>query len=698
MEKKFKSSEFGYEVTLGKFAQQADGAAWLQMGGTVVLSTVVSAESSEFPGFLPLSTDYRELYASGGKIPGGYLKREGRYSDKEILVSRLIDRAIRPLFPEDYFNQLQVLSTVYSFDKKHMPYTMALLASSIALCTSKVPFLGPVGAVDVGRIDGKWVVDPVYEDTLKSDVRITVAGTEEGINMVEGRTNEISEAEFIEAMFLAHDVIKKQIAWQREILKEFSVPKEQPKMELDWDLWHSKAKSFLTDEKVKALFISNKVERGLAFSALKDEFFEEHKVESENSSIPQRFLDYMYDDVLKKKITEEVFRSNTRVDKRKFDQIRPVSTEVGLLPFNHGSSLFVRGGTQALTSVTLGSGQDEQRTEDLMQEAVEKTFILHYNFHPFAVGEVKPSRGPGRREIGHGSLAASAFKYVLPPQEKFPYIIRIVTDILGSDGSSSMATVCGSTMALMDAGVPISEMVSGIAMGLLANEKGEFKILSDIAGIEDAFGLMDFKVAGTSRGITAIQMDIKYKGGLGRVIFENALNQAKLGRSQIMDEMRKVMSAPNEKLSSLVPQIVAFKIDKNKIGAVIGTGGKFIKEIIEKTGCSVDIDDDGTVKIFGQAGPKLEQAVVMVKTLAGEIEKGTIYTGKVKKIAEFGLFVEIAPGLDGLVHISNLPKNIQSTYQTAFKPNDMISVEVLDYDKDTGRIRLKFLPERPVSA
>jgi len=695
MEKKFKSSEFGYELTLGKYAQQADGAAWLQLGGTVVLATVVTAESTEFPGFLPLSTDYRELYASAGKIPGGYLKREGRFSDKEILVSRLIDRSIRPLFPDNYFHQLQALSTVYSFDKKHMPYTMALLATSIALCTSKIPFLGPVGAVEIGRIDGKWVIDPLYEDTLKSDVRITVAGTDEGITMVEGRTNEITEIEFINALFLAHDVIKKQIAWQREIIKSFEKPKEHTNLNLDWDLWISKAKTFLTEEKVKGLFIYDKVTRGHAFAALKDKFFEEHLAEAESSEIPQKFLDYIFDDALKKQVTEEVFKSQMRIDTRKFDQIRNVSTEVGLLPFNHGSSLFVRGGTQALTSVTLGGGQDEQRTEDLMQETVEKTFILHYNFHPFSVGEVKPSRGPGRREIGHGSLAASAFKYILPPQDKFPYIIRIVTDILGSDGSSSMATVCGSTMALMDAGVPISQMVGGIAMGLLANNKGEFNILSDISGIEDAFGLMDFKVAGTQHGITAIQMDIKYKGGLGREIFQKALEQAKAGRSHILEEMKKVMSAPNEKLSSLVPQIVVLKIDKDKIGAVIGAGGKFIKEIIEKTGAAVDIEDDGTVKIFAQAGPKLDHAVLLVKTLAGQIEKGTIYTGKVKKVADFGLFVEIAPGLDGLVHISNIPKNLQSTYQTAFKPDDVVSVEVLDYDKDTGRIRLKLVPERP---
>lgn len=691
MEKKFKSSEFGYEVTLGKFAQQADGAAWLQMGGTVVLSTVVSAESSEFPGFLPLSTDYRELYASAGKIPGGYLKREGRFSDKEILISRLIDRSIRPLFPEDYFNQLQVLSTVYSFDKQYLPYTMALLATSIALCTSKIPFLGPLGAVEVGRVDGKWVVDPLYPDTLKSDVRITVVGTDEGITMVEGRTNEITEEEFVDALFMAHAVIKKQIAWQHEIIKEFNVPKEPAKSKLDWDLWHSKAKSFLTDAKIKALFIPNKVERNKALAALKDSFFEEHLKEAESSEIPQKFLNYMFDDVLKKHVTDEVFKVQHRIDLRQFDQVRKISTQVGLLPFNHGSSLFVRGGTQALTSVTLGSGQDEQRTEDLMPETVEKAFILHYNFYSFSVGEVRPSRGPGRREIGHGSLAASAFKYILPPQDKFPYIIRIVADILESDGSSSMATVCGSTMALMDAGVPIAKMVSGIAMGLLSNDKGEFKILSDITGIEDAFGLMDFKVAGTELGITAIQMDIKYKGGLGKNIFQSALSQARAGRLHILEEMKKVMTAPNANLSDLVPQIIAIKIPKDKIGAVIGAGGKFIKEIIERTGSSVDIEDDGTVKIFGPSGPKLDLAVLWVKTLAGQIEKGTIYTGKVKKIAEFGLFVEIAPGLDGLVHISNIPKNIQPNYQTAFKPDDILSVEVLDYDENSGRIRLKLV-------
>ncbi len=392
-----------------------------------------------------------------------------------------------------------------------------------------------------------------------------------------------------------------------------------------------------------------------------------------------------------KVLTEHAFAVGKRVDQRSFDTIRKISTEVGLLPFNHGSALFNRGETQALVSVTLGGGQDEQRIEDIMADSSESAFMLHYNFLPFSVGEVRAMRGPGRREIGHGYLAASSVKPMLPSSEYFPYTIRIVADMLGSDGSTSMATVCGSTMALMNAGVPIKKMVSGIAMGLLGSADGRFQVLSDIAGIEDAFGLMDFKVAGTDDGITAIQMDIKYKDGLPREIFVKSLAQARTGRLHILAEMRKVMTAPNPKLSELVPQIVSFKVPTDKIGAIIGTGGKVIRDIIEKTGTTIDIEDDGTVKIFGHPGPKLDQAVLWVKMLGGLIERGIVIEGRIRKIADFGIFVEVAPGLDGLVHISNMPRHRQTDFMKTMKVDEVVTVEIVDYEESTGRIRLKLI-------
>lgn len=689
MEKRFYLPEFQYEAITGKFASQADGAVWLQQGGTVVLATVVSAPSKEFPGFLPLTIDYRENFAAAGKIPGGYYKREGKFSDKEVLVSRLIDRAVRPLFPENYFNQLQILITVYSVDKENMPSNLALIAGSIALSLSKVPFLGPIGMVEVARINGQWITNPVYAQNQESDVKIIVAGTYEGICMVEGNTNQISEKELVDALFLAHELIKKQVVWQKEITQEVGVPKEEIVDQFNWNEWMSRAKSFLTPDSIAPLYTANKAERGKAMSAIKEAFFTQYKAETLELGISQTFLGYVFDSELELAFTQHAFTTGKRIDGRVFDTVRPISTEVGLLPFTHGSALFKRGNTQALVTVTLGGGQDEQKIEDIMGQTIDSPFMLHYNFPPFSVGEVRPMRGPGRREVGHGYLAASALKAILPERDAFAYTIRIVADILESDGSSSMATVCGSTMALMNAGVPIKEMVSGIAMGLIQSKSGEFQVLSDIAGIEDAFGLMDFKVAGTQHGITAIQMDIKYKKGLHREIFEKALAQARIGRLFILDEMRKVMTEPNAQLSELVPQIVSFKVPVDKIGAIIGSKGSVIKDIIAQTGTTIDIEEDGTVKIFGHPGPKLDQAVAWVKTLGGRIEKGTIYKGPIKKFAEFGIFVEIAPGQDGLVHVSNIPKARQHSFASAMKVGEIVTVEVVDYDETTGRIRLK---------
>lgn len=694
MEKKFYSSEFNYELTVDKFAGQADGSAWLQQGGTIVLATVVSARSKDFPGFLPLTIDYRENFAAAGKIPGGYYKREGKFSDKEVLVSRLIDRALRPLFPTNYFDQIQIMVTVYSVDKEHAPYTLAVIAASLALSLSKIPFLGPIGAVEVGRTDGQFVLNPLYSQMLKSDVKITVAGTHEGICMVEANTNQIVEKEFVDGLFLAHETIKKQVAWQQSVVEQAGKPKEPIVDMFDWPEWQNRARNFLIFERIEPLFNPNKAERGQAILLLKENFLETYKPEAELLAISTTFLEYVFDAILKDVLTESFFALGKRIDNRLFDTVRPIYTEVGLLPFTHGSAFFQRGRTQALVSVTLGGGQDEQKVEDIMGDTVDNAFMLHYNFQPFSVGEVRAMRGPGRREIGHGHLAAASFKYVLPTREKFPYTIRIVADVLESDGSTSMATACGATMALMNAGVPISAMVSGVAMGLIQSSTGQLQVLTDIAGIEDAFGLMDFKVAGTDQGITAVQMDIKYKGGLHREVFEMALTQAYKGRMHILQKMREVLSVPNPTLSVLVPQIVSFKVPIEKIGAIIGSKGATIKDIIAQTGTLIDIEADGLVKIFGHPGIKLDQAVAWVKTLGGLIEKGTIYQGRIKKLVDFGIFVEIAPGQDGLVHVSALPKNRQTNFLATMKVDDPVTVEVLEYDKATEKIRLKFIENK----
>jgi polyribonucleotide nucleotidyltransferase len=691
-EKIYTLSDLGLSVVLGKYANQADGAAWLQQGGTVVLSTVVSAPMQDFPGFLPLSVDYREWFSAAGKIPGGYFKREGRFSDREVLNSRLIDRAIRPLFPENYFDQVQVLSTVYSVDKEHVPYVLALLSTSIALMMSKIPFMEPVGVAEVARVAGEWVVNPTYTQLQSADTRIIVAGTAGGVNMVEGSAGEITEAELTDALFMAHDVIKKQVAWQHEILADYGVEKPSAPTaavdeKLSWSVWKDRVREVVTPERAKALFTQDKVARSAVQKELKELLVSAYKADIASGAVSVQLLDYLFDKTVCDVVTDLCFVLDKRVDMRSFNQVRAITSSVGMLPFAHGSAVFTRGRTQALVSVTLGGGQDAAKIELLMGEPVEKRFMLHYNFPPFSVGEVRPLRGPGRREVGHGYLAASAIEGMLPQQDAFPYTVRVVADMLESDGSTSMATVCGSTLALMDAGVPLKKMVSGVAMGLLKNARDEYRVLTDIAGIEDAYGLMDFKVAGTREGITAIQMDIKYKGGLSRDVFTMALRAARDGRLHILAEMESTLSVPRAQLSALVPQVVSFRVPSDKVGAIIGTGGKVIREIIERTGTSIDIDE-GLVKIFGQPGEKLDLAVVMVKTLAGLIERGMRYQGIVKRVSEFGFFVEIAPGYDGLVHVSTLPRAKQERIMATLKAGMKVLVEVLEYDAPTAKTRL----------
>ena len=694
MVKKFQAQDFGYEVEIGLVAKQANGAVWFKHGGTVVLATAVSEPTKEFPGFLPLTVEYREQFSAAGKIPGGYYKREGKSTDKEVLTARLIDRSIRPLFPSNFFQQVQIINTVYSVDKEHVPGTIALIASSLALTISSIPFLEPVGAVEVARVDGKWVVNPIYADGLRADAKLIIAGTAEGICMVEGSSTGISEKDFVDVLFMGHEYIKKIVDWQLAIAKEVGKPKDDPAKDFDfnWALWEKRIDALMTHDALKSFFIPDKIERTERIQQARDALVKQHEAEIAESKISESMIDYVFDTQLREKIVDMIFEFNKRIDGRDFTTVRPISIEVALLPFTHGSALFTRGRTQALVSATLGSGQDEQRIEELMQDGESMgNFMLHYNFPPFSVGEARPMRGPSRRDVGHGYLAASAIRSVLPSKESFPYTIRVVSDILESDGSSSMATTCGAIMALMQGGVPIKAMVSGIAMGLLMDDKGNFKVLSDMSGFEDAFGLMDFKIAGTEHGVTAIQMDIKHKGGLTRAIFDTALDQARVGRMHILSEMRKVLSAPNPTLSDLVPKVSTVKIDTDKIGAIIGTGGKTIREISEKTKTEISIEPDGLVKIYGVPGADIDMAVNWINTLAGKIDRGMIYHGKIRRFAEFGIFVELVPGQDGLVHVSNVPKQYQRNFATHYKLDDIVTVEVVEYDQVTGKIRLRLL-------
>lgn len=690
MKRTFRLDELGLELEIGKMAQQADGSAWLKKGGTAILTTVVMSESKDFPGFLPLMVDYREQFSAAGKIPGGYLKREGRSSDKEVLTARLIDRSIRPLFPTYFFNSVQALSTVYSVDRNAPPTVLALLATSIALTISHIPFLESVGAVQVGRIDGKWIMDPTGDEEILSDVKLIIAGTQDGICMVEGSAAGISEEAMVEAFFLAHDIIRKQVAWQQAIAKELQITKSiSESAHINWHVWSDRAVQFIDAKIVDRIFNAGPKKEDLS-AAIKSIFAEFHTLYADEIALlhGKLELDFVIDTVLEKVLAGEIVRRGKRVDGRDFTTVRNISTEVGLLSSVHGSSLFQRGQTQALVSVTLGSGKDAQKTDDIMSDdPVESSFMLHYNFPPFSTGEVKPLRGAGRREIGHGHLAQSALARVMPTKSEFPYTTRVISDILESNGSSSMATVCGTTMALMSAGVPIKAMVAGIAMGLLEGQPGSFQAITDITGFEDSLGLMDFKVAGTVEGINAIQMDIKYKGGLPRSVFGKALEQAKEARLHILSEMSKVMSEPSKEMSPLVPRFYSISIDPNKVGGVIGSGGKIIKEIIEKTGTTIDIEGSD-VNIYGKNKEGIDLAILWVKILADQVEQGMVLDGYVARTAEFGLFVDIAPGKAGLVHISKIPREKQNELDKYYPIDSEIKVVVLDYEKESGKIRL----------
>ncbi|SDD34184.1 polyribonucleotide nucleotidyltransferase [Mucilaginibacter pineti] len=688
------------EIETGKLAKQADGSVVIKMGDTMLLATVVSSqEAKEGVDFLPLSVDYQEKYAATGRIPGGFLRREARLSDYEVLISRLVDRALRPMFPEDYHADTQVMISLISADKDIMPDCLAGLAASAALSVSDIPFNGPISEVRVAKVDGELVINPTLSQLQRATLEFIVAGSEHDINMVEGESKEIQEAELVEAIKFAHTAIKIQCLAQKELTIEVGKTEKRVYSHEHSNEDLKKAIYAATYDQVYAIAgeASGKDERGAKFKAVRDEYI---ATLGEIDDVTKFLAKKYYHDVEYDAIRNLVLDEGKRLDGRTTTQIRPIWSEVGYLPSAHGSAVFTRGETQSLTTVTLGAKDDEQMIDGAFINGYQK-FLLHYNFPGFSTGEVRPNRGAGRREIGHGNLAMRSLKRVLPAEDENPYTIRIVSDILESNGSSSMATVCAGTLALMDAGIKITNPVSGIAMGLITNEMGtKYAILSDILGDEDHLGDMDFKVTGTVNGIVAVQMDLKING-LSYEVLTNALNQAKDGRLHILGEMAKTITQPREDYKPHAPRIVTIRIDKEFIGAVIGPGGKIIQEMQRETGATISIeekDNQGIVQIFADNKESIDQALTRIRNIASKPEVGEIYEGKVKSIMPFGAFVEIMPGKDGLLHISEIDHRRIETMDGIFQIGDEVRVKLLDVDKQ-GKLKLsrKALLPRPES-
>ncbi len=685
------------EIETGKLAKQADGSVVVKMGDTMLLATVVSSPTAkEGVDFLPLSVDYQEKYAATGRIPGGFLRREARLSDYEVLISRLVDRALRPMFPEDYHADTQVMISLISADKDIMPDALAGLAASAALAVSDIPFNGPISEVRVAKIDGKLVINPLMSELERATLEFIVAGSANDIGMVEGECKEISEAEMVEAIEFAHKAIKIQVQAQRELAEMVGSTKKR-------EYCHENSNPELRERAFADTYAqvyaiaksgSSKHERSAKFSEIEAAFIASlgEGIDDVTKFLAKKYFHDVQYDAVRNLILDE----GIRLDGRDSRTVRPIWSEVGYLPAAHGSAVFTRGETQSLTSVTLGSKSDEQMIDGAFINGYNK-FLLHYNFPGFSTGEVRPNRGAGRREIGHGNLAMRSLKQVLP--EENPYTIRIVSDILESNGSSSMATVCAGTLALMDAGVQIKAPVSGIAMGLITDEKtGKYAILSDILGDEDHLGDMDFKVTGTEKGIVACQMDLKING-LRWEVLTAALEQAKEARLHILNEMKKTITTPREDYKPLAPRIVTLKIDKEFIGAVIGPGGKIIQEMQRETGATIsieEVDNQGIVEIFADNKAAIDAAVGRIKAIAAKPEVGETYEGKVKTIMPFGAFVEIMPGKDGLLHISEIDWTRHETMDGIFNVGDMVTVKLLDVDKQ-GKLKLsrKALLPRP---
>lgn len=669
-------------IEVGKVAEQADGAVMVRYGDTVVLVTACASDKpKEGIDFFPLSVDYEERLYAIGKIPGGFIKREGKPTEKAILNARLIDRPIRPLFPKGYRNDVQVIATVLSVDQDNLPEIVAMIGSSAALSISSIPFKGPTGSVLVGLVNGELVLNPTAEQREKSDLHLVVSGTKDAVMMVEAGCNEVTEETMLEAIMFGHEHIKKIVAFIEDIVSKVGKEKKEVVLATIDEELEREVREYAEEKMLEAIRTPDKQERQKNIEKVNEEallYFAEKYEEN------LKDVEAVLYDITKEQVRNLIINHKIRPDDRKLDEIRPISVEVGLLPRVHGSGLFTRGQTQVLTVATLGALRDVQVLDGLGEEDY-KRFMHHYNFPPFSVGETRFLRGPGRREIGHGALAERALEPVIPPVEEFPYTIRLVSEVLSSNGSTSQASVCGSTLALLDAGVPIRKPVAGIAMGLI-KEENEVVILSDIQGIEDFLGDMDFKVAGTKDGITAIQMDIKIDG-IDKDILQKALQQAREGRLFILDKMNSVISAPRPQLSPYAPKILITKIDPEKIRDIIGPGGKIINKIISETNVKIDIEDDGKIYVSSPDIKNAQRAIKMIEGLAKDIEEGDIYIGKVIRITNFGAFVEILPGKEGLVHISKLDKKRVEKVEDVVNVGDEILVKVTDIDKQ-GRINL----------
>ncbi|MDT8858979.1 polyribonucleotide nucleotidyltransferase [Alkalihalobacillus sp. MEB130] len=673
----------GRELTVetGQLAKQANGAVLVRYGDTAVLSTATASKEPKDLNFFPLTVNYEERLYAAGKIPGGFIKREGRPSERAILTSRLIDRPIRPLFPDGFRNEVQVISIVMSSDQNASSEMAAMIGSSLALCVSDIPFDGPIAGVTVGRLDGEFIINPTTEQLEQSDIDLVVAGTKEAINMVEAGASEVTEEAMLEAIMFGHEEIKKLIAFQEGIAKAVGKEKSEVQLKIvDADL-EQEVRQLAEAELKEAVQVQEKHARAEAIDAIKDKTIAVFE-EKEDLNLGD------VKEVLHKIVKEEVRRLITvdkvRPDGRKVDEIRPLASQVGLLPRTHGSGLFTRGQTQALSICTLGALGDVQILDGLGIEE-SKRFMHHYNFPQFSVGETGPIRGPGRREIGHGALGERALEPVIPNENEFPYTVRLVSEVLESNGSTSQASICASTLAMMDAGVPIKAPVAGIAMGLVKQEE-HVSVLTDIQGMEDALGDMDFKVAGTREGITALQMDIKISG-INREILEEALAQAKRGRMHILDNMLSALSEYRTELSTYAPKIMTMKINPDKIRDVIGPSGKMINKIIEETGVKIDIEQDGTVYISSVEMSMNEKARSIIEDIVREVEVGQTYLGKVKRVEKFGAFVELFKGKDGLVHISQLAEERVEKVEDVVKLGDEILVRVTEIDNQ-GRVNL----------
>ncbi|MFO8235620.1 MAG: polyribonucleotide nucleotidyltransferase [Bacteroidales bacterium] len=683
----------GRTITLetGKLAKQADGSVLVKQGRTMLLATVVSAkEAKEDIDFMPLTVEYREKFASFGRFPGGFLKREARPSDHEILIARLVDRALRPLFPEDYHAETFVTINLISADPDIKPDALAGLAASAALEVSDIPFTGPISEVRVARIDGHFKINPTFPELENADMNIMVGANLEHVMMVEGEMNEVSEKVMLEAIKFAHEAIKMQCLAQKEMSEELQIEiREYEHEEKDEDLKKLLHKKTYDQVYEAAKTHQSKHERSDAIEEIKETFIQEQIQEKGEEEVDTSLIDTYFHDVEKEAIRRLMLNEKVRVDGRKYDEIRNISCEIDYLPAAHGSALFTRGETQSLTTVTLGTKMDEQVIDEVLVQGTEK-FVLHYNFPPFSTGDARPVRGVSRREIGHGNLAHRALKGMMPPEDENPYAVRVVSDILESNGSSSMATVCAGTLALMDAGVQIKKPVSGIAMGLITDEEGRYAVLSDILGDEDHLGDMDFKVTGTEDGITACQMDIKISG-LSYDIMGKALEQSKEGRLFILNKMKETLSEPRTEFKPHTPRIEQIKIPRDMIGALIGPGGKIVQEIQAETETTITIDQDenyGIVDVFAESKEQIEKALEKIRTIIQVPEVGEVYEGTIKSIVSFGAFVEILPGKEGLLHISEIDWRRINNVEDELKVGQVVKVKLLDIDKKTGNLKL----------